>query len=84
MTSVEIYTTATCSYCHAAKQLLRKKGVKYTELDVGGNLELRMAMVKRAGGSRTVPQIFIGGKHIGGCDELHALDHEGGLDPLLT
>lgn len=84
MTSVEIYTTATCSYSHAAKQLLRKKGVKYTEIDVGGNLELRMAMVKRAGGSRTVPQIFIGGKHIGGCDELHALDHEGGLDPLLT
>ena len=84
MTSVEIYTTATCYYCHAAKQLLRKKGVKYTEIDVGADPESRRAMTKLAGGSRTVPQIFIGGKHIGGCDDLHALDHEGGLDPLLN
>ena len=84
MISVEIYTTSTCGYCHAAKQLLRKKGVTYTEIDVSGDPQGRMAMTQRAGGSRTVPQIFISGKHIGGCDDLHALDCDGGLDPLLN
>lgn len=84
MTTVEIYTTPTCPYCHAAKALLRKKGAKFTEIDVSGDPDLRMAMTRRAGGSRTVPQIFINGRHVGGCDDLHALDHQGGLDPLLA
>ena len=84
MTSIEIYTTPTCPYCHAAKQLLRKKGVTYTEIDVSRDPQGRVAMTRRAGGSRTVPQIFIGGRHIGGCDDLHALDYDGGLDPLLN
>lgn len=84
MTSVEIYTTPTCPYCHAAKQLLRKKGVTYTEIDVGSDPQGRVSMTRRAGGRRTVPQIFISGRHIGGCDDLHALDYDGGLDPLLN
>ena len=84
MTSVEIYTTPTCGYCHAAKRLLHKKGVAFTEIDVSTDPQLRVAMTKRAGGSRTVPQIFISGQHIGGSDELHALDYEGALDPLLN
>ncbi len=84
MTSVEIYTTASCGYCRAAKQLLAKKGVKYTEIDVSADPALRRAMTQRAGGSQTVPQIFIAGKHIGGFDDLHALDHESGLDRLLN
>ena len=83
MARVEIYTTPTCPYCVAAKQLLRRKGVGYTEIDVSRDPQLRDAMTRRAGGVRTVPQIFISGKHVGGCDELHALDYEGGLDPLL-
>lgn len=83
MATVEIYTTQTCPFCIAAKHLLRKKGVQYTEIDVGRDSGLRDVMTKRAGGSRTVPQIFIKGKHVGGCDDLHDLDHEGRLDPLL-
>jgi glutaredoxin 3 len=84
MKTVEIYTTQTCPYCLAAKQLLRKKGVQYTEIDVGRDPTLRDAMTRRAGGGRTVPQIFIDGTPIGGCDDLYALDHAGGLDPLLN
>ena len=84
MKPVEIYTTPTCPYCLAAKQLLRKKGVAYTEIDVSRDADLRLTMTKRAMGSRTVPQIFIGGQHVGGCDDLHALDHAGGLDPMLA
>ena len=84
MKTVEIYTTPTCPYCSAAKQLLAKKGVKYAEFDVSGDFALRDLMTKRAMGSRTVPQIFIGGSHVGGCDDLYALDHAGGLDPLLA
>ena len=84
MTSIEIYTTPTCPYCVAAKQLLRKKGVSYNEIDVSRDPQLRDFMTRRAGGIRTVPQVFISGKHVGGCDELHALDYEGGLDPLLN
>jgi glutaredoxin 3 len=83
MASIEIYTTPYCPYCHAAKALLDKKGVTYFEVDVSGDPSLRSAMTKRAGGSRTVPQIFIDGRHVGGCDDLYALDDEGGLDPLL-
>lgn len=84
MATVEIYTTPTCPYCLAAKALLRKKGVTFTEIDVSADPDLRMAMTRRAGGSRTVPQIFIDNRHMGGCDDLYALDHAGGLDPLLA
>jgi glutaredoxin 3 len=83
MKTVEIYTTPTCPYCSAAKQLFRKKGVAFDEIDVSRDPDLRMAMTKRAMGSRTVPQIFIGGQHVGGCDDLHALDHAGDLDAML-
>ena len=84
MKSVEIYTTQTCPYCLAAKRLLAKKGVTYTEIDVGRDTSVRVSMTKRANGGRTVPQIFIGGKHLGGSDDLHALDHAGKLDALLA
>ena len=83
MKTVEIYTTQTCPYCIAAKGLLKKKGVTYTEIDVGADPSLRQAMTERAG-RRSVPQIFIGGTHVGGCDDLHALDHTGKLDPMLA
>ena len=84
MKSVEIYTTQTCPYCIAAKRLLVKKGVDFKEIDVGGQSQLRAAMTQRAGGRTSVPQIFIGGNHVGGCDDLHALDHAGKLDPMLA
>ena len=84
MKPVEIYTTQSCPYCHAAKALLRKKGAAFTEIDVGREPALRAAMTARAQGRMTVPQIFIGGQHVGGCDDLHALDHAGKLDPLLA
>jgi glutaredoxin 3 len=83
MKTVEIYTTQTCPYCIAAKGLLKKKGVAYKEIDVGADPALRQAMTERAG-RRSVPQIFIGGSHVGGCDDLHALDHAGKLDPMLA
>ena len=83
MKTVEIYTTQTCPYCIAAKALLKKKGVTYQEIDVGADPALRQAMTERAG-RRSVPQIFIGGAHVGGCDDLHALDHAGKLDPMLA
>ena len=84
MKPVEIYTTPICPYCHAAKRLLTKKGVAFTEIDVSRDPALRDKMTARAGGSRTVPQIFIGGTHVGGCDDIHALDHAGKLDPMLA
>ena len=84
MKKVEIYTTPTCGYCHAAKRLLSKKGVDYEEIDVSRSPDLRAAMVTRAGGRRTVPQIFIGEAHVGGCDDLYELDSSGKLDPLLA
>ncbi|GGW25662.1 glutaredoxin 3 [Gemmobacter lanyuensis] len=84
MKSVEIYTTPTCPYCLAAKRLLQKKGVDYAETDVSADPALRVAMTERANGRRTVPQIFIGGVHVGGCDDLHALEDAGKLDPLLA
>lgn len=80
---VEIYTSPTCGYCHAAKRLLAKKGVTFTEIDVIAHPARRAEMVQRANGGRTVPQIFIGGRHVGGCDDIHALDGAGRLDPLL-
>lgn len=84
MKPVEIYTTPYCPYCIAAKRLLDKKGVAFAEIDVSRDMGLREAMTKRAGGSRTVPQIFIGGQHVGGSDDLHALEHRGALDGLLA
>jgi len=84
MPDVEIYTREFCGYCDAAKALLRRKGVAFTEIDVTGNRERRVEMTSRAGGQMTVPQIFIGSTHIGGCDELYALEQSGELDPLLS
>jgi glutaredoxin 3 len=83
MTSVEIYTRKFCSYCHYAKELLSRKGVPFREIDVTGNADMRRQMTERARGANTLPQIFIGSKHIGGCDELYALEDSGALDPLL-
>ncbi|MGL4278743.1 MAG: glutaredoxin 3 [Albidovulum sp.] len=84
MVRVEIFTTPWCSYCLAAKRLLAQKGVAFEETDVSGDMALRRAMMERASGRHTVPQIFINGRHIGGSDELHALDRAGKLDPLLA
>lgn len=84
MADIEVYSTPYCPYCAAAKQLLRSKGVKFTEIDVSRDPERMAEMVKRANGRATVPQIFIGTTHIGGCDDLYALDEAGGLDPILA
>ena len=83
MPKVTIYTTAFCPYCHAAKALLNKKGITYSEIDVSYDPEERKRMAMKANGRRTVPQIFIGATHVGGFDDLYALDQRGGLDPLL-
>ena len=80
---VVIYTTMFCPYCHSAKALLAKKGVAFTEIAVDGQREARRAMSERAGGRTSVPQIFIGDAHVGGCDDLHALEGAGELDALL-
>lgn len=84
MKPVEIYTTPSCPYCHAAKRLLTKKGVAYTEIDVSRDPALRAAMTGRAGGRTSVPQIFIAGVHVGGSDDLHALDEAKRLDIMLA
>jgi glutaredoxin 3 len=84
MAQVEIYTTRYCSYCHSAKALLTRKGIAFTEFDVTGDHEGRSKMVERARGSYTVPQIFVGATHVGGSDELYALNWEGKLDMLLA
>jgi glutaredoxin 3 len=83
MPRVTIYTTMFCPYCHMAKRLLTRKGVAYEEIDVGGKPQLRAEMTRLAGGRTTVPQIWIGEIHVGGCDELYALESAGQLDPLL-
>lgn len=83
MIPVEIYTSPTCGYCHAAKHLLNQKGVVYSEINIRAQPGRRAEMMNRAGGRHTVPQIFVGEKHVGGCDELYALDRAGKLDPLL-
>ncbi|MCC7429082.1 MAG: glutaredoxin 3 [Alphaproteobacteria bacterium] len=80
---VEIYTTPWCGYCARAKALLARKGVAFEEIDVELGGPRKAEMIKRAGGRSTVPQIFIDGRHIGGSDDLHALEAKGGLDPLL-
>jgi glutaredoxin 3 len=84
MPPITIYTTMFCPYCHSAKRLLAKKGAEFTEIDVTMQPAKREEMVKLAGGRRTVPQIFIGERHIGGSDDLHALDAKGELDALLA
>jgi glutaredoxin 3 len=81
---IEIYTTFLCGYCHRAKKLLESKGVAFTEYDVMMSGERRREMRERSGGHTSVPQIFIDGRHIGGCDELVALERSGELDPLLA
>lgn len=83
MKKIEIYTTQWCPYCHAAKSLLDEKGVNYEEVDAD-DPDVRMAMVHRANGRRTVPQIFVGETHVGGYDDMAALDRSGKLDPLLA
>ena len=83
MPEIEIYTQPWCPYCARAKHLLDGKGVAYREIDAPGGTEARAESARRAGGRSSVPQIFIGGKHVGGCDDLVALDRAGKLDPLL-
>ena len=83
MQQVEIYTSPFCGFCIAAKRLLKKKGVSFDEINVLTNPARKPEMIERAGGKRTVPQIFVGGRHVGGCDELYALERSGKLDPLL-
>lgn len=83
MQPITIYTTMFCPYCHSAKRLLTKKGAEFTEIDVTMKPSLREEMTRRAGGKRTVPQVFIGTRHVGGSDDLHALDAKGELDALL-
>ncbi len=82
--NVEIYTWQTCPYCIRAKLLLWWKGVNYTEYKIDGNGGARIRMAERANGRRSVPQIFINNAHIGGCDDLYALDRQGQLDSLLS
>jgi glutaredoxin 3 len=84
MPPIEVYTTPYCSYCTAAKNLLRRKGAEFSEIDVSMDADRMTEMVKRANGRMTVPQIFIGATYVGGCDDLYALDEAGKLDPLLV
>lgn len=84
MAQIKIYTSMWCPYCTMAKRLLKGKGVDFEEIDVTMNAHERANMVDLAGGKTSVPQIFIGETHVGGCDELHALDAQGKLDPLLA
>jgi glutaredoxin 3 len=81
---VVVYSTLLCPFCHRAKALLRRKGVSFVEIDVGMDPGKRAEMTKRAQGRHTVPQIFIGDTHVGGCDDLHALEKQGKLDLLLA
>ncbi|WP_243370442.1 glutaredoxin 3 [Microvirga solisilvae] len=83
MPSITIYTKSWCPYCAAAKELLGNKGAAFTEIDIEKTPEARAEMIQKAGGRTTVPQIFINDKHVGGCDDLYALDDRGGLEPLL-
>ena len=83
MTSITIYTKGWCPYCGAAKKLLEEKGAAFTEIDIEKKPGARAEMIQKAGGRSTVPQIFIGERHVGGCDDLYALDDRGQLEPLL-
>jgi glutaredoxin 3 len=84
MADVVIYTRPFCGYCARAISLLAQKGVGFTEIEAGFDPDKRREMVERSGGRNTFPQIFVGGKHIGGCDEMLALERAGKLDPLLN
>lgn len=84
MKPVEIYTTPICPYCFRAKRLLDEKGVDYTEINVMGDAGAKATMLDRSNGQRTVPQIFIGATHVGGSDDLYALERDGKLDALLA
>lgn len=84
MANIDIYTRDFCGFCARAKSLLDKKGVSYTEYNATETPDVRARMIDRAGGRSTFPQIFIGDRHIGGCDDLYALDAAGQLDPLLA
>ena len=84
MKPVEIYTSPLCGFCHAAKRLLNEKGVSFSEVNVLAQPGRKAEMIQRANGGRTVPQIFIGDTHVGGCDDLYALDGAGKLDALLA
>ncbi len=83
MVEVVIYTTQTCPFCHRAKQLLANKGIEFCELSVDRNPELRAEMMQKSG-RHTVPQIWVGDEHVGGCDDLWALERSGGLDEMLA
>ena len=84
MPAITIYTKSTCGYCQAAKTLLRKKSAAFEEISVDGDDSAQRKMAERANGGWTVPQIFIGETHVGGCDDLYALESAGKLDPLLA
>ncbi len=83
MSAITIYTKDWCPYCAAAKQLLTEKGAPFTEIDIGAKPEMRAEMIQKAGGRTSVPQIFIDGRHIGGCDDIYALDARDELEGLL-
>ncbi len=84
MKPVDIYTSPLCGFCHAAKRLLTQKGISFAEINIALQPAKRAEMMQRANGGRTVPQIFVGDVHVGGCDELYALERAGKLDPLLA
>jgi glutaredoxin 3 len=84
MAAVTIYTKPYCPYCEGARELLTKKGVQFQEIDISGKPDMRAEMIRRANGGSTVPQIFVGERHLGGCDDIYALDARGGLDPILA
>jgi len=84
MQAVEIYTSPFCGFCHAAKRLLTEKGVGFSEIDVSRAPDKKQEMLTRANGRHTVPQIFVGATHVGGCDDLYALERAGKLDALLA
>ncbi|QXT40088.1 glutaredoxin 3 [Gymnodinialimonas ceratoperidinii] len=84
MANVTLYTSPLCGFCHAAKRMLTDKGVSYAEIDVAGDPSKRQEMLKRANGRHTVPQIFIGDTHVGGYDDMAALERDGKLDPMLA
>jgi glutaredoxin 3 len=84
MAAIDIYTIRYCPYCQDAKELLSRKGVSFHEIDASTNRDIRKEMIERANGGSTFPQIFIGATHVGGCDDLYALEETGKLDPLLA
>jgi glutaredoxin 3 len=84
MPQITVYSGPSCPYCQRAKMLLQKKGAAFKEIDVRADPSMLDEMKLRSGGKQTIPQIFIGDRYIGGCDELYALDAKGGLDPLLA